>query len=99
MVQVRDNLTQLEGEITARAPHPRLADFDELVVKVERASPVEGKPDLLRPAPGDDLRVAVRRDLLDAAPSGARVRLRAARTSSGEVMAEPHPAPEHFSIL
>jgi hypothetical protein len=99
MVQVRDNLTQLEGEITAREPHPRLADFDELVVKVEKASPVEGKADFLRPAPGDDLRVAVRRDLLDAAPSGARVRLRAARTSSGEVMAEPHPAPEHFSIL
>ena len=99
MVAVRENLTEVEGEIVAREPHPRLADFDEVVVNVQRAAPVEGKPDLVRPTPGDDLRVAVRRELIGDAPPGARVRLRAARTSSGDVMAEPHPAPEDFSIL
>jgi hypothetical protein len=99
MVAVRENLTEVEGEIVAREPHPRLAGFDEVVVKVERAAPVEGKPDLVRPAPGQDLPVAVRRELIGDAAPGARVRLRAARTSSGEVMAEPHPEPEHFAVL
>lgn len=98
MVQVRENLTELEGEIVAREPHPRLPDFDDVVVKVERAEPADGKPDLLSPAAGQELRVAVRRDLLGGAGPGARVRLRAARTSSGDAMAEPDPAPEHFSV-
>jgi hypothetical protein len=99
MVAVRENLTEVEGEIVAREPHPRLADFDEVVVNVQRAAPVEGKRDLVRPTAGDDLRVAVRRELIGDAAPGARVRLRAARTSSGDVMAEPHPDPEDFSIL
>ena len=53
----------------------------------------------MQPAPGDDLHVAVRSELIGDAPPGARVRLRAARTSCGDVMTEPHPAPKDFSIL
>jgi hypothetical protein len=99
MVAVRENLTEVEGEIVAREPHPRRPGFDEVVVKVQRAAPVEGKADLVAPAAGDDLHVAVRQELIGDAAPGARVRLRAARTSSGDVMAEPHPAPEDFAIL
>ena len=99
MVQVRDNLTELEGTISAREPHARLSDFDDIVVQIERADPVPGKAQLVRASPGDALRVAVRGELLASAAPGARVRLRVARTSSGEVMAEPHPAPEHFSLV
>lgn len=98
IVQAPENLTQLEGYISGREPHPTLPDFDVITVKVTQAGPVDGKSDLVRPAGEDDLRVAIRRELLAGAPPGARVRLRAARTSSGEIMAEPHPDPEEFSI-
>jgi len=99
MVAVRENLTEVEGVIASREPHPTRPGFDEVVVTVQRTAPVEGKADLVQPSPGDDLHVAVRRELIGDAPPGARVRLRAARTSSGDVMAEPHPTPEDFSIL
>lgn len=99
MVAVRENLTEVEGVIASREPHPRRPGFDDVVLNIQRAAPVEGKADLVQPAPGDDLHVAVRHELIGDAPPGARVRLRAARTSSGDVMAEPHPAPEDFSIL
>jgi hypothetical protein len=99
MVAVRENLTEVEGVIASRAPHPSRPGFDEVVLNVQRAAPVEGKADLVQPSPGDDLHVAVRRELIGDASPGARVRLRAARTSSGDVMAEPHPTAEDFSIL
>ena len=99
MVQVRENLTQLEGTIAGRSPHPSLPDFDVVDLHVEQASPVEDKPDLVHAAPGTVLPVVVRRELAERASEGARVRLRAARTSSGEVMAEPHPAPDDFSVV
>ena len=99
MVAVRENLTEIEGVDRLPRAAPQAAGFDEVVLNIQRAAPVEGKADLVQPAPGDDLRVAVRRELIGDAPPGARVRLRAARTSSGDVMAEPHPDPEDFSIL
>ncbi len=98
MVQVSENLTRVEGRITGRESHPTLPDYDTVEVEVEDAEPVEGKAQLLRPRPGETIRLAVRRELLDQAPADARVRLRAALTSGGEAMAEPHPAPGDFSI-
>src|SRR3954447_18956448 len=99
MFAVRETRAGAGGVIAAREPHPSRPGFDEVVLNVQRAAPVEGKADLVQPSPGDDLHVAVRRELIGDAPPGARVRLRAARTSSGDVMAEPHPTPEDFSIL
>jgi hypothetical protein len=99
MVQVQENLTRLEGRITGRAAHPDLPGYDAVEVEVESAEPVEGRAQLLRPEPGQRIRLAVRRELLDEAPDSARVRLRAALTSRGEAMAEPHPGPEDFTIL
>src|SRR3954453_4621746 len=99
MVPVRENRPGVEGVIASREPHPTRPGFDEVVLNVQRAAPVEGKADLVQPSPGDDLHAAVRRELIGDAPPGARVRLRADRTSSGDVMAEPQPPPEDFSIL
>lgn len=98
VVSVRENLTRLEGRITARESHPTLRGFDAVEVEVESAEPVEGKAQLLRPQRGESVRVAVRHELLDEAPADARVRLRAALTAAGEAMAEPHPAPGDFSV-
>jgi hypothetical protein len=99
MVQVQENLTRLEGRITGRAAHPDLPGYDEVQVEIESAEPVAGTAQLLRPEPGETIRLAVRRELLDEAPESARVRLRAALTSRGEAMAEPHPEAEDFAIL
>src|SRR3954451_21176426 len=99
MGPARENLTEVKGVTPSGDPHPTRPGFDEVVLTVQRAAPVEGKADLVQPSPGEDLHVAVRRELIGDASPGARVRLRAARTSSGDVMAEPHPTPEGFSIL
>jgi hypothetical protein len=98
MVQVRENLTQLEGTVVGRSPHPTLPDFEVVDLHVEQASPVEGKPDLVHASPGTVLPVVVRKELAERVGESTRVRFRAARTSSGEVMAEPHPAPQDFSV-
>jgi hypothetical protein len=98
MVSVRENLTQVEGVIVRREPHPTRPDYDDVVLEVERTEPVADLPDLLHIASGDELHVAVRPELLGEAPPGRRVRLRAARTSRCDVMAEPHPEPGHFAV-
>ena len=97
MPQAIENLTQLVGTIAARRPHSQLGDYDVVTLDVERADPVEGKASLVDAASGSHLEVAIRRELLGAAPQGARLRLRAKRTLDG-VMAEPHPEPENFRI-
>lgn len=99
MVSVRENLTELEGEVTGRRPDPRRPDYETVVLKVSGAAPVEGKPDLVRASAGDEVPIAVRRGLLEDVAVGSRLRLRAARTSSGDIMAEPHPAREQLRIL
>lgn len=98
MVAVRENLTALEGEIVRREPDPRRSGFDTVVLKVTGAAPVEGKPDLIGASSGAEIPVAVRRDLIASAEPGMRIRMRASRTSSGDVMAEPHPSPGDFGI-
>lgn len=99
MAPVRENLTELEGEIARREPDPHRPGYETLVLKVSRSAPVEGQPDLVRAGEGDEVPVAVRSALLENAGVGSRLRLRAARTSSGDIMAEPHPEPERFRIL
>ena len=98
MVGVRENLTALEGEIVRREPDPRRSEFDTVVLKVTGAAPAEDKPDLIGADSGAEIPVAVRRELLAGAEPGTRVKLRASRTSSGDIMAEPHPSPEHFGV-
>lgn len=98
MSQIVENLTQLVGHIVARAEHPDLAGFDLVTIGVDEARPVEGRADLLAGVAGSKLDVEVRRALLGDAGAGASIRMRAARTGRGSVMAEPHPQPADFSV-
>lgn len=98
MSQVRENLTELTGTVEARRPHPALPGYDEVALRVESAQPVEGKADMLAPAAGDLLSVAVRNELMGNAAAESVLHLRAGRGSSGWILAEPHPEPEHFAV-
>jgi hypothetical protein len=66
---------------------------------VANAAPAEDKPDLIRADTGQEVAVSVRAEMLGDVAPGTRVALRAARTSSGDVLAEPHPKPEHFRVF
>jgi hypothetical protein len=99
MVAIRDNLTELEGEVARREPDPRRPGYMTVLLKVTRAGSVEGKPDLVNASAGEEIPVAVRGGLLGDVDVGTQLRFRAARTSSGDIMAEPHPEPEQFQIL
>jgi hypothetical protein len=97
MVQVIENLTHISGRIVARRPHPSLADYDVVRLRIEHAQPVAGKADLLSSHAGTEMDVAVRRDLLGNAPAGAVLRCRAKRIPDG-AMCEPHPEDADFSV-
>ncbi|TKJ17976.1 hypothetical protein [Blastococcus sp. CCUG 61487] len=90
MVQGVENLTRLRGRVVSRAPDPRRAGWDVVVVHVEDAGPVAGRADLLSGRVGDDLPVVFRRDLLGGARPGARVTFRARVVPDGAI-AEPYP--------
>ena len=96
-VQVIENLTQIEGTVTARRPHPSLSDYEMVMVRVGRVEAVEGFPSLIKAKPGDQIEIAVRSALLGNVASGASVRLRAKGTADG-IMCEPHPLPGNFLI-
>jgi hypothetical protein len=68
-----------------------------VTLDIERASPVEGKANLVAAQAGSRLDVTTRRELLGAAAEGARVQCRAQRTLNG-VMCEPHPEAGDFTI-
>jgi len=97
MVQGIENLTRITGHIVARERHPTLADFDLVRLHVTSAEPVSGKANLLAESPGQELLLAVRRDLLSAAQVGDILQCRARRTLDG-AMAEPHPDPGDFTM-
>jgi len=97
MVQMIENLTHIEGQIVARRPHPSLAGYDVVRVRVEGARSVQGKADLLSAHVGTEVDVVVRRELLGNAQPGARLRCRAKRTADG-AMCEPYPETSDFSV-
>jgi hypothetical protein len=97
VIQVIENLTQIEGTVTARRPHPSLDGYEMVTVRVDQVAAVEGFPSLIAAQPGDHIEIAIRSALLAPAASGAVVRLRAKRTPDG-IMCEPHPRPGDFRI-
>jgi len=97
MVQAFENLTQIVGTAMDRKPHPTLADYDLVVVKIERAQAIEGKANMLAVRPGELIDVTMRRVLLPEGSIGRRIHFRARRTPDG-AMAEPYPEPGDFRI-
>ncbi|MFI6289143.1 hypothetical protein ACIBCM_31100 [Streptomyces sp. NPDC051018] len=92
-----ENLTALRVRVLAVGPHPRLAGWDLASVDVLSAAPVAGRADLLSERAGGRVELAVRRELLSGAGGGSVLALRA-RLWMGEIMAEPHPLPQDFTI-
>src|SRR6478672_127200 len=98
MVAPPPNLTVVTGTVLDRRPSETLPDWDAVTLAVDDVAAVPGLRDLVRPhAPEEpparpELVVAVRRELLDGAAPGWRLRCRVRLTPHG-AMAEPHPAP------
>lgn len=97
-MQVVENLTELTGRLLDRRPHPSLDGFEVVTLRAEQARAVPGFADLLSARVPGELEVLVRRELLGDAVAGAVLSCRAALTTRGEVMAQPHPAPGDFSL-
>jgi hypothetical protein len=97
MVQGIDNLTQIDGQIMDRSPHPSLGEYDVLDVRIDAAMPVAGRADLLSQFVGQVLGFSARRDLLGSASTGDRIHCRAKRTPDG-AMCEPHPEADDFRV-
>jgi hypothetical protein len=102
------NLTSVTGTILARHPHETLPDWDAVTLAVDDVAAVPGLRDLVGPnvpesaptdgpATGPELVLAVRRELLDGAAPGWRLRCRVRLTPNG-AMAEPYPSPADLAL-
>ncbi|MGW6417961.1 hypothetical protein [Streptomyces sp. NPDC055055] len=92
-----ENLTALTLRLLARTAHPRLAEWDLATCEVLASAAVPGLADLISPQPpGTGLSIGIRRELLLGVAPGATLHLRARLGSSGDLLAEPHPAAGDF---
>ncbi|SEE19545.1 hypothetical protein [Streptomyces sp. TLI_105] len=99
MVQIVENLTVLTLRLLARTAHPRLDEWDLAACQVLASLPVPGVADLITPnLTGSRLSLGIRRELLQDVALGATLHLRAKLGSSGDVLAEPHPAAGDFRV-
>lgn len=67
MVVARENRTDVEGVVTAHAPHPGVDRWELVTLRVERTGPVAGFPDLVTQRVADQggvLELAVDREAL-----------------------------------
>ncbi|MFE1440537.1 hypothetical protein [Streptomyces sp. NPDC058739] len=97
MVQAIENLTALTLRLLSLTDHPRLDDWDLATCEVLESLPVPGMADLITPnLTGSGLSLGIRRELLRGVEPGATLRLRAKLGSSGDILAEPHPATGDF---
>ncbi|WP_150163246.1 hypothetical protein [Streptomyces venezuelae] len=99
MVQSVENRTALSLRLLARSAHPRLDEWDLVTCQVLAAVPVPGMADLISAnLTGSPLDLGVRRELLQGVVLGAILHLRASLGSSGDILAEPHPAAGDFRV-
>jgi hypothetical protein len=91
MVQAIENWADLSGRVLDLRPRQGVPDMSEMVVHVDRADDVEGYPNLLTEAPGEDLAIAVKTDKLREAglETGAEIHCRVQRAGPGTVVAHP----------
>ncbi|MFE0653417.1 hypothetical protein ACFVZH_33095 [Streptomyces sp. NPDC059534] len=99
MVKAVENLTALTLRLLARTAHPRLDEWDLATCEVLAALPVPGLADLISSGlTGSRLSLGIRRELLRDVVPGATLHLRARLGSSGDILAEPHPAVGDFRV-
>lgn len=89
MVRAIENWAELTGTVREVRPRQGVPDMHEILLAVEGAADVEGYPNLLGDAPGQELAVSVDTEKLGNAEPGARVRLRARRAGPETVIAHP----------
>ncbi|WP_426368037.1 hypothetical protein [Streptomyces sp. E-08] len=99
MVQAVENLTALTLRLLSRTAHPRLDEWDLVTCQVLASRPVPGVADLISAGITDSrLSLGIRRELLQDVMLGATLHLRARLGSSGDILAEPHPATGDFRV-
>lgn len=89
MVRAVENWADLTGTVRAIGARPGVPGMSEVVLAVEEARDVEGYPNLLTEAPGEELVVSADTADLDDLEPGARVCLRAQRADPRTVVAAP----------
>lgn len=89
MVRAIENWADLGGTVREIRPRQGVPGMSEVVLAVEEARDVEGYPNLLTEAPGQELVVSVDTDSLGEIGPGTRVRCRAQRADPRTVVADP----------
>lgn len=89
MVRAIENWAELAGTVREVRPHEGIPEMSDLILSVERADDVEGYPNLLADAPGQELAVMIETEKLADAKPGERVRCRARRGGLETVIAHP----------
>ncbi|HET7506767.1 MAG TPA: hypothetical protein VFJ53_00260 [Solirubrobacterales bacterium] len=91
MVEAIENWAELSGTLRDLRPRAGASEMTDLVVAVDAAEDVEGFPNLLSDAPGQELTIAVRNEALPPDPlaPGEKVSLRAQRAAPDVVVAHP----------
>lgn len=89
MVQAAPNKTDLEGVVTSQSPHPQTPGFDQLVVQLERATPVDGFADVLSPRVGSAIDVLAAHDHVPVGVVGRHIRFRGQLAGPGIIRLDP----------
>jgi hypothetical protein len=97
MVSPIENLTEIQGTLVLREPHPSLDGYELVTMRVSRTWDVPGRANLLHCEPGSTFSVTVRSELLGDAAPGDELRCRAKRVPDG-AMCEPHPEAANFGV-
>ncbi|HXR30833.1 MAG TPA: hypothetical protein VN752_06800 [Solirubrobacterales bacterium] len=77
------------GTVREVKPREGVAQMSDVVLAVDKADDVEGYPNLLTDAPGQELAVGVETEKLGEIEPGAKVRLRARRADLHTIVAHP----------
>ncbi len=88
-MQVIENISRIDGRITARSPSEERPGWDDLTVRLERAEKVDDRAELLHERLGTDVVIGVPRDLLGEAKPGDHVEGHVSVVGPGKVFASP----------
>jgi len=89
MVQAIENWAELSGVVRDVRPRPGVPGMSEVVLAVDGVRDVEGYPNLLSEAAGQELAVGVQSGGVAGVEPGARIHCRAQRAGPRTVVAHP----------